>query len=109
MTHFLAQAEELLKASPLAQLGIGGAALLIFARFLARLEVIFSSRMDNIEHGQRNLSKAIWMLLAELSTAGSFVREEAKRMVEKDKLREQLETMAVRDRTKAGPKERRPE
>ena len=96
--NLIAQFSEVLNAGPFAQLGIGGAFLLAFVRFLSRLEVIFSNRMDAIEHAQRNLSKAVWMTLAEISHAGSFVREEAKRMIERDKRREEVEE----DRAKTG-------
>ncbi len=100
----LAQAPEATISTLIPQVGLGGAFLLIFARFLARIEVIFATRMDNIEHAQRGLAKAVWMLLAEISTAGSFVREEAKRMIERDKIREQSEADAAR-RRRPGPGE----
>ncbi len=101
MFEILAQAAEVINTTAIAPVGIGGGALLLFARFLARLEVIFSSRMDNIEHAQRGLSKAIWVLLAEISTAGSFVREEAKRMIQRDVQRDQVEAEAIRKKRPA--------
>lgn len=92
MNQLLAQANEIAGVvNPFAQWGIGGGLLFLVGRFLSRVEVIFSTRMDNIEHAHRGLAKAVWMLLAEISTAGSFVREEAKRMIERDERREQAE------------------
>ncbi len=88
ISEIIATAPEATISTLIPQVGLGGTFLLIFARFLGRIEVIFASRMDNIEHAQRGLSKAVWMLLAEISTAGSFVREEAKRMVARDQARD---------------------
>ncbi len=92
----IAQAPEATLTTLIPQVGLGGAFLLIFARFLARIEVIFTTRMDNIEHAQRGLAKAVWMLLAEISTAGSFVREEAKRMIARDAARDAERTDEAR-------------
>ena len=86
--QILAQLTDALSSGPMVPVGLGGlgtAIVVVFMRFLARLETIFTTRMDNIEHAQRGLSKAVWMLLAEISTSGSFVREEAKRMQERYK------------------------
>lgn len=100
MSDFVAQINEVMSNSPIVSVGFGGTLVVVFSRFLARLEVIFTSRMDNIEHAQRGLSKAVWMLLAEISTAGSFVREEAKRMIERDKQRDEVTAAAERLRQK---------
>ena len=92
--QILAQLTDALSSGPMVPVGLGGlgtAIVVVFMRFLARLETIFTTRMDNIEHAQRGLSKAVWMLLAEISTSGSFVRDEAKRMSERDKARELAE------------------
>ena len=96
IAEIIAQTEQESISTLIPQVGIGGTFLLIFARFLGRIEVIFATRMDRIDHGQRGLSKAIWVLLAEVSTAGSFVREEAKRMIERDKRREESEAEELR-------------
>ncbi len=96
LSELIAQAPEATISTLIPQVGLGGTFLLIFARFLARIEVIFTTRMDNIEHAQRGLAKAVWVLLAEISTAGSFVREEAKRMIDRDKRREESEAEELR-------------
>ncbi len=86
--EILAQAQEATISTLIPQVGLGGAFLLIFARFLARIEVILTTKLASMEDASRSLSKAVWMLLTEISTPGSFVREEAKRMIDLEHARD---------------------
>lgn len=65
------------------QLGFGGVTIWIVVRWLSKME----QSLENLNHTMRGLSKAIYLDLAERATPGSFVREEAKRMVEKERQR----------------------
>lgn len=92
MQHFIAQATELAAlAGPWAQMGFGGALLYVIVRWLQRIENVVSSRLEGVEHAMRGLSKAIWLDLANRADAGSFVREEAKKSIDRANVREQVE------------------
>lgn len=66
-------------AGALAQMGFGGALLVIVARFLDRM----MDRLEALEHTMKGLSKAMWMDLSCRPDASGFVRQEAKRMLER--------------------------
>ncbi len=92
MQHLIAQAADLATvAGPWAQMGFGGALLIIIIRWLQRIESVVSNRLEGVEHAMRGLSKAIWLDLANRADAGSFVREEAKRSLQQANIREQVE------------------
>lgn len=65
------------------QLGFGGVLIWVIVSWLKKIE----TSLENLNHTIRGLNKAIYLDLAERATPGSFVREEAKRMVEKDRTR----------------------
>ncbi len=71
-------------ATLLPQFGFGGLVVWVVVSWLKKIEV----SLENLNHTVRGLSKAIYLDLAERAQPGSFVREEAKRMVEKEKARE---------------------
>ena len=86
--QILAQLTDALSSGPMVPVGLGGlgtALVVVFIRFLARIETLVMNKLEDINHTNRALSKGVWMLLAEISTSGSFVREEAKRMQERYK------------------------
>ena len=66
-------------AGALAQMGFGGALLVIVARFLDRM----MDRLEALEHTMKGLSKAMWMDLSCRPDASGFVRKEAQRMLER--------------------------
>ena len=66
-------------AGALAQMGFGGALLVIVARFLDRM----MDRLEALEHTMKGLSKAMWMDLSCRPDASGFVQQEAKRMLER--------------------------
>lgn len=44
---------------------------------------IVASKLDQMEHTMRGLSKALWMDLAQRSTADDFIRKESEKMLAK--------------------------
>ena len=66
-------------AGALAQMGFGGALLVIVARFLDRM----MDRLEALEHTMKGLSKALWMDLSCRPDASEFVRQESKRMLDR--------------------------
>lgn len=90
--HLLAQVTDL--GSVLPQVGFGGTLLVVIIRWLNRVEVFITTRLDAMErtsaqrneetnHVIRGLSKAMWMDLASRPYSEPFIKEEAKRMLDK--------------------------
>ncbi len=78
LSEFLAQMDA---TTLVPQLGFGGILVWVIVSWLKRVE----SKLDSLTHSIQSLAKAVWLDLAERATPGSFVREEAKRMVERDR------------------------
>lgn len=66
------------------QFGFGGALLIVITRFLDRM----MDRLEALEHTMKGLSKALWMDLSCRPDASGFVREEAKRMLDRMEAKE---------------------
>lgn len=89
--HSIAQLSEAVSGlAPVAQMGFGGALLIIVVRWLTRVE----AGLADVTHAMRGLSKAIWMDLAERAVPGSFIREEAKRTLQRMDDKERGEELA---------------
>ncbi len=65
------------------QLGFGGILIWVIVSWMKRLD----ASLENLNHSMKNLSKSIYLDLAERAAPGSFIRQEAKRMVERDQQR----------------------
>ncbi len=62
-----------------AQFGFGGATLWVLVKWMESI----TKWMERIDHTMRGLSKAMWMDLASRDGAEAFVKEHARKMVEK--------------------------
>lgn len=63
----------------ISQLGFGGIIVWVVLSGINRID----SRLERMEHTQRGLSSALWADLAARSPEGSFIYEQAKKMLSK--------------------------